>query len=707
MENRRLFTFLMVSVVTLYLWGSFVAPALFPPEKKKPAPDVQKVAENAEISKPAEAAAGDVKTPGPEVSGEVKPAENPEENPVLGSASADSAYALEVSFTSRGGAIAAVKLADPHFRDLKHLDQQVQVVGNNETSDRTFSTSVDLIDQQLRAFGQSLETAHWKVVDKSEDESSAKITFSYLSPDQTLEVVKTYIVKKLKDRANPDREAMFRNDPAAHTLEVELKLINHGETPKSASYELQGPVGVLLENLEHTSKWRDLKLEFLGDEEGATLAAKQIASQAEEFVEEKGELDKSALRKEFSNHEPWTGVFRYAGIDVQFFAALIAPLDERPEEVRLADKRIDRTYPVLIQPNARDARFSDVSFRIASRPVELKEKDSAVSHKYAFFVGPKRKELLDPQPLAAARVLDYGDWFGLIARGMHRVLDVFHQLGLPYVLAIISLTVLVRGLMFPLSRKQAISAAKMKDLQPKLAELKARYGDDKEKLARAQMELWRRHKINPLGGCLPLFFQLPIFIGLFTSLNTAVDLRLARFLWINNLAAPDALFRLPFELPFLGYDFNVLPCLTVVLFLIQQKLFMPPAADEQQEAQHRMMNFMTVFMGFLFWHQPAGLCVYYIASSLWSIAERKLLGATTKSTPGVEINTDDLLAGEPDKKSPAKEPSRESQREKAREDAKDKLPPFLRKLLDAANENQNRLGKARPDDDDQKKKKKR
>ncbi len=190
------------------------------------------------------------------------------------------------------------------------------------------------------------------------------------------------------------------------------------------------------------------------------------------------------------------------GIDVQFFAALIAPLDDRPEEKRLADKRIDRTYPVLIQPNARDARFSDISFRIASRPVELKEKDSSVSHKYAFFVGPKRKELLDPEPLAAARVLDYGDWFGLIARGMHRVLDVFHQLGLPYVLAIISLTVLVRGLMFPLSRKQAISAAKMKDLQPKLAELKARYGDDKEKLARAQMELWRRHKINPLGRVL-------------------------------------------------------------------------------------------------------------------------------------------------------------------------------------------------------------
>jgi YidC/Oxa1 family membrane protein insertase len=254
-----------------------------------------------------------------------------------------------------------------------------------------------------------------------------------------------------------------------------------------------------------------------------------------------------------------------------------------------------------------------------------------IRHKYAFFAGPKRRELLDQKPFEAAQVLNYG-MFGFVARGMHFLLDTFYEIGLPYFLAIILLTVLVRSCLFPLSRKQAIMAARQKDLQPQVVALKEKYGDDKQKLAQAQMELWRKNGINPFSGCLPLFIQLPIFIGLYTALNSAVDLRLQKFLWIDNLAGPDALFRLPFSLPLgLGRDFSVFPLVTVVLFLLQQKMFMPPAQDEQQEMQYKIMNIMTGVMGIMFWHQPAGLCLYFIASSLWSIAERKLLG--TRKSP--------------------------------------------------------------------------
>ncbi len=314
---------------------------------------------------------------------------------------------------------------------------------------------------------------------------------------------------------------------------------------------------------------------------------------------------------------------------------LIAPLDDRPDEVRSnsATKWIERTFPVLIWADPVEPRKSDISIRMASNPVELNPKGDgdSVTHKFAFFVGPKRSELLDQAPMSAGQVLNYG-MFGFVARGMHYLLGTFYTFGMPYFLAIISLTVLVRGCMFPISRKQAISAARMKELQPKLTELKAKYADDREKLAKAQMELWRKHKINPIGGCLPLFLQMPIFIGLYTALNSAVDLRLQKLLWIDNLAAPDALFRLPFSLPYLGFDFSLLPLCTVGLFLTQQKMFMPPATDEQQEAQYKMMNMMTLFMGAMFWHQPAGLCIYFIASSLWSIAERKLLGTGSMTT---------------------------------------------------------------------------
>lgn len=201
------------------------------------------------------------------------------------------------------------------------------------------------------------------------------------------------------------------------------------------------------------------------------------------------------------------------------------------------------------------------------------------------------------------------------------------------------------------------------------------------------MELWRKHKINPLAGCLPLFLQLPVFIGLYTALNSAVDLRLASLLWIDNLAAPDALFRMPFALPFLGQNFNLLPVLTVVLFMTQQKLFMPPPVDEQTAAQYKMMNVMTLMFGFMFWHQAAGLCIYFIASSLWGIAERKLLGKVSVAT-GTD---DEPSGGSGDAKVVVKKPT--ATRKKSAEPPA--APGFLQRLMDAAKEAQEQAEKTR------------
>jgi YidC/Oxa1 family membrane protein insertase len=105
-------------------------------------------------------------------------------------------------------------------------------------------------------------------------------------------------------------------------------------------------------------------------------------------------------------------------------------------------------------------------------------------------------------------------------------------------------------------------------------------------------------------------------------------------LYFKNLAAPDDLFHLPFVVPFLGWtEFNLLPFITVALFVVQQKMFMPPPTDEQQAMQYKMMNAMTLVMGVMFYHVPAGLCVYFISSSLWGIGERKLLEYWKKKHP--------------------------------------------------------------------------
>ena len=205
-----------------------------------------------------------------------------------------------------------------------------------------------------------------------------------------------------------------------------------------------------------------------------------------------------------------------------------------------------------------------------------------------------------------------------------------------YGVAIILLTLTVRMMMFPLGRKQALMAKKMQDLQPYLKELQEKYKDDKEELTKQTWALYKRHKANPIGGCLPALIQMPILVGLWQALNNSVPLRNAPFLYIKNLAAPDMLFRFPTELPFLGHYFNLLPFLVVSLMLVQTKLFSPPATTPEAEMQQKMMKYMMIFMAFMFYKVPSGLGIYFIMSSLWSIGERLILPKITKSSPVIE-----------------------------------------------------------------------
>jgi YidC/Oxa1 family membrane protein insertase len=196
--------------------------------------------------------------------------------------------------------------------------------------------------------------------------------------------------------------------------------------------------------------------------------------------------------------------------------------------------------------------------------------------------------------------------------------------------------------MLPLGRQQARSAAKMQELAPEMKRIAEQYKNDMEKRAAAQRELFRTHNYNPLSGCLLMFIQLPIFVGLYRALSVDIELRQAPLIpglrWCSNLAGPDKLLYwgdwafLPDFLVgptgYLGPYLNLLPLISIVLFLIQQKLFTPPPTDEQQVIQQKMMKFMTIFIGVLFFKVPAGLCLYFIASGLWSIGERKTLGHT-------------------------------------------------------------------------------
>ena len=244
--------------------------------------------------------------------------------------------------------------------------------------------------------------------------------------------------------------------------------------------------------------------------------------------------------------------------------------------------------------------------------------------------------------------LVYYGWFGWVARPMIALLHALHAVIGNYGIAILLLTVLVRAAMFPISRKQALSSQKMQVLQPEMKAIAEKYKNDPEKRNRATQELWRKHDYNPMGGCLLVFIQIPIFMGLYRSLATDVELRQAPLFssairWCSNLAAPDMLYDWSKLLPpfltapegYLGPFLNLFPLATIGLFLWQQKLFMPPAVDEQSRVQQQVMKYMMVFMAVMFFKVPCGLCLYFIASSLWGIAERLWLPQTLPATAAV------------------------------------------------------------------------
>ncbi|HLJ10517.1 MAG TPA: YidC/Oxa1 family insertase periplasmic-domain containing protein [Planctomycetaceae bacterium] len=521
----------------------------------------------------------------------------PETTVDLGSADFQTGYRQLVTLWSRGASVKQIELNDPRYLTLTKPHVPLVIVGENGV----FPTTLDMSVPQLKP---DLTRLNWELVEVYPKNPPHSVAVFRLVIDN-VELVKRYELSMID-------KALAHPEAPAYSLFVDLSFRNLGRRAQTIEYVLEGPTGLPLENVENTQKYRDIVVGFQpkpGTINHELMSAKTIAE---------------------GNVEQWKQPVKYIGTDAQFFASLIVPVDDQ-----LDTPYIQSATQELIGPNLKEK--SEVAVKLTSVELALGKAGSdsdAIDHSYRLFAGPKRDDVL---PEGAAKVIDFG-WFHFISRPMLFLLKFFHAIFGNWGIAIICLTVVVRSAMFPVSIRQARSAAKMQLMQPEIAALKEKYGKDKEKFARAQMELYSKHKFNPLAGCLPLFIQLPIFMGLYQALNHAVDLRLASFLWIDNLAAPDALFQMPFAIPFLGHEFNLLPIITTALFYVQQKMFMPPPATEELAMQQKVMNYMMLAMGVMFYKVPAGLCVYFIASSLWGMGERKFLtkvraGAKTEPPP--------------------------------------------------------------------------
>ncbi|HCN69872.1 MAG TPA: membrane protein insertase YidC, partial [Candidatus Accumulibacter sp.] len=212
-------------------------------------------------------------------------------------------------------------------------------------------------------------------------------------------------------------------------------------------------------------------------------------------------------------------------------------------------------------------------------------------------------------------VVDYG-WLTVMAAPIFWCLQAIYKIVGNWGWAIVILTIIIKLLFFPLSAASYKSMAKMKTVTPRLMQLKERYGDDRQKLNQEMMALYKREKINPLGGCLPILVQIPVFIALYWALLGAVEIRDAPWiLWITDLSAPDTLFGV---IPVLDMPIGLLPIIMVATMILQTKLNPTPP----DPIQAKVMLMMPYIFGIMFFWFPSGLVLYWVVNNILSIAQQ-------------------------------------------------------------------------------------
>jgi YidC/Oxa1 family membrane protein insertase len=249
---------------------------------------------------------------------------------------------------------------------------------------------------------------------------------------------------------------------------------------------------------------------------------------------------------------------------------------------------------------------------------------SFIENRFVLYAGPSQTTVLKEAGYEFDETINYG-FFGGISKALLAVMRICYNLTHSWGISVILLAVFLNILLFPLTLKSFKSMQKMQALHPQMEKLKAQNKDNPQRLNKEMMELYRKHKINPFGGCLPLLLQMPIFFALYQALIKSIELRGSGFLWIKDLSMPDAV-KIPVALPILGNSINILPILMIIATIIQQNLStksMGTAVTEEQKQQQRMMMFMMpVMFGLIFYNMPSGLVLYWLVNTVLTVLEQ-------------------------------------------------------------------------------------
>ncbi|MFO7534293.1 MAG: YidC/Oxa1 family insertase periplasmic-domain containing protein [Kiritimatiellia bacterium] len=295
----------------------------------------------------------------------------------------------------------------------------------------------------------------------------------------------------------------------------------------------------------------------------------------------------------------------------KFFAQILVPEGGAPGFRLVAHRQVlPSEQPGLPGSWASVPMLDAVAATLVMDPVEAGP-GATVTRKLSYYVGPKEYSRIELLGNRMVEVMEFGMlrsvcWLLLVClKGIYSVLP-------NYGVAIILLTVLIRLVFWPVTHKSTESMRRMQEIQPKIAALREKYKDKPQKIQEETMKLYKEHKVNPLGGCLPMLIQIPVFIALFNVLRSAVELRYAGFLWVTDLSEPEGLFAgvLPIAL-------NILPIIMTATSIWQS--YLTPSGGDP--AQQKMMLLMPIMMLFIFYNMPAALVLYWTANQVLMIVQ--------------------------------------------------------------------------------------
>lgn len=344
--------------------------------------------------------------------------------------------------------------------------------------------------------------------------------------------------------------------------------------------------------------------------------------------------DLSLPNKPFEQREKTnlTGAVDWVAIRTKYFAMIILPGKTYSIEPTL----IGKTVPLYNIEKLKEIVKGDNYQQLENLKSKLKDrvekdfsvilktdlpptKNSLVSQNFRIYIGPLDYFILKGYDPTLSKIMDFGmTIIRPFAKLVLRTFIFLHSLIPNYGVVLIIFSILIKILVYPLTKKSYVSMQKMQTLQPRMNELKEKYGKDPQRLNKETMKLYKETGVNPVSGCLPTLLQLPLLWAIFIIFRNTIELRGAKFIWwIKNLSAPDTIYQLPFSIPFYGDLVNVLPIFMGVTMFIQQKMTMK---DPKQKA---MVYFMPIFLTLLFNSFPSGLNLYYALFNLFSILQQK------------------------------------------------------------------------------------